>query len=314
MTEESSITAIIRQKYGAAARSGIDQHTAGVKELAQAIGYTTEELEQLPSEANMGLGCGNPTALAGLQKGEIVVDLGCGAGIDVFLAARRVGPTGRAIGIDMTPEMLERALNNAARIGLTNVEFLLGQLEKLPLPDAYVDCVISNCVINLVPDKATVFGEIYRVLRPAGRIAISDIALVRPLPAELAGNLEAVVGCIAGAIMIEDYARLLKEAGFVDIEMAKTGVDLQVYTLIDGQSACCSPAMHARSDLQVSVTNACCCPPETPQTSTQPIISAANPLDASSPIHSTLAQLQQKYNLNDYAVSVRISARKPVKD
>ena len=155
--------------------------------MAEAFGYTPEQLASIPAEANMGLSCGNPTAFASLKPGETVVDLGCGGGLDVFLAAKRVGPTGKAIGIDMTPEMLDLARRNAAKADggkpLDNVEFHQATIDKLPLPDASVDCVISNCVINLAPDKQAVFCEIARVLKPGGRLAVSDIALKKPLPA-----------------------------------------------------------------------------------------------------------------------------------
>src|SRR5690606_16337945 len=158
--------------------------------------------------------CGNPTAFASLQPGETVVDLGAGGGPDVFLAAQKVGPSGQAIGIDMTPEMLELAQTNAAKSGLSNVEFYKSTIDMLPLPDASVDCVISNCVINLASDKRAVFCEIARVLKPGGRLAVSDIALKKPLPSEVGNDLMAYVGCIAGAIPIEEYRAGLIDAGF----------------------------------------------------------------------------------------------------
>jgi protein-tyrosine-phosphatase len=174
----------VKSKYGAVATSGLSTDHAGVRAVAEAFGYSPDELASIPAEANMGLSCGNPTATAGLKPGETVVDLGCGGGLDVLLADKKVGPTGKAIGIDMTPAMLDLAHRNAAKAGATNVEFHHATIDRLPLPDASADCVISNCVINLAPDKPAVFWEIARVLKPGGRLAVSDIALKKPLPAE----------------------------------------------------------------------------------------------------------------------------------
>src|SRR5437660_600050 len=202
-----SILSQVQSKYAAAAASTLSSEHAGVRAVAEAFGYSPEELAAIPAEANMGLSCGNPTAFASLRPGEVVVDLGCGGGLDVFLAAAKVGPAGKAIGIDMTPEMIERARRNAGRQGLANVEFHLSTIDRLPLADDSVDCVISNCVINLAPDKGAVFREVFRVLKPGGRVAVSDIALKQPLPAELARDVMAYVGCVAGAVRIEDYER-----------------------------------------------------------------------------------------------------------
>ncbi len=190
--------------------------------IAGALGYTLEELTALPDGANMGLSCGNPVALATLRSGEVVVDLGSGGGFDVFLAGPRVGPSGRAIGVDMTPEMIAKARRNTLayreRTGLDNVEFRLGEIEHLPLADASVDVVISNCVLNLSPDKPQVWRDISRVLRPGGRVAVSDILLKKPLPPEIAGDAQALVGCVAGAISLEDTRAAMEAAGLSDIE------------------------------------------------------------------------------------------------
>src|SRR5688572_11698875 len=215
----ADVTAVVRDKYGSTARSGLSSDNAGVRAVAEAFGYSGAELSSIPAEANMGLSCGNPTAFASLRPGEVVVDLGCGGGLDVFLAAQKVGPAGRAIGIDMTPQMLDLARRNAAKGGLTNVEFHQATIDRLPLADASVDCVISNCVINLAPDKPAVFREIARVLKPGGRLAVSDIALKKELPAELGQDLMAYVGCVAGAIGIEEYRAGLAAAGFSAVEV-----------------------------------------------------------------------------------------------
>lgn len=191
----------------------------------------------------MGLSCGNPTAFASLKPGETVVDLGSGGGLDVFLAASKVGPTGKAIGIDMTEEMINLARRNAAKAGVENAEFHVATIDKLPLPDASVDCVISNCVINLASDKPAVFREVARVLKPGGRLAVSDIALKRPLPPEVGNNLMAYVGCIAGAIPIEDYWAGLIDAGFGAVQVSDSGADLNAYAKVENQAGCCSPAM-----------------------------------------------------------------------
>jgi SAM-dependent methyltransferase len=182
--------------------------------VARAIGYRDEDLSAVPAGANLGVGCGNPSALAGLRPGEVVVDLGSGAGFDVFLAARAVGPRGFVIGVDMTDAMLERAHRNAVAGGFTNVEFRKGTIEQLPIDDSCADVVISNCVINLSPDKPRVFREALRVLRPGGRLAVSDLVLERPLPAALREGVEALVGCVAGALPRDEYLAAIEGAGF----------------------------------------------------------------------------------------------------
>jgi arsenite methyltransferase len=189
--------------------------------LARELGYTVEELKALPDGANLGLSCGNPAALAALKPGEVVLDLGSGGGFDVFIAGRKVGATGRAIGVDMTPEMLGKARRNIAgyrkETSLDNVEFRLGEIEHLPVADNSVDAIISNCVINLSPDKAQVWREMARVLRPDGRVAVSDMALIKPLPPEVLKIVEALVGCVAGATLVSETGRMAKAAGLTDI-------------------------------------------------------------------------------------------------
>ena len=198
--------------------------TFSPEELATAIGYSKEELAAAPESANMGLSCGNPTALASLRAGEVVLDLGAGGGFDCFIAGPKVGATGRVIGVDMTPDMLAKARANIAlyrrETGLDNVEFRLGVIEHLPVADASVDVVISNCVLNLSPDKPQVWREIARVLRPGGRVAVSDLALLRPLPEALRHDLEALVGCVAGAVHIDEIRRDAEAAGLAEIVIA----------------------------------------------------------------------------------------------
>lgn len=183
------------------------------------IGYSKEELAAVPAGANMGLGCGNPQAIAALQPGETVVDLGCGGGFDCFLAARRVGNKGRVIGVDMTPEMIHKARENAARGKIKNVDFRLGEIEHLPVADGTADVILSNCVINLSPDKPQVFAEAARVLKAGGRLAISDVVAIAPIPAKTKRSLQAHSGCIAGSATVPEIRRMLKKAGFSDIRM-----------------------------------------------------------------------------------------------
>lgn len=193
--------------------------------LARELGYTKEELQTLPEGANMGLSCGNPAALAALKPGEVVLDLGSGGGFDVFIAGRKVGATGRAIGVDMTPEMLAKARRNVGhyreQTKLENVEFRLGEIEHLPVADNSVDAIISNCVINLSPNKPQVWREIARGLKPGGRVAVSDVALLKPLPPEVFKIVEALVGCVAGAALASDTERWAREAGLVDVVLAQ---------------------------------------------------------------------------------------------
>ena len=281
----------VQSNYGAVASAGLSSAQDNVRAVAAAFGYSTDELNSIPATANMGLSCGNPTAVAHLRPGETVVDLGCGGGIDVLLASQKVGPTGRAIGIDATPEMIALARRNAAQLHggalPEHVEFHLATIDRLPLADDSVDCLISNCVINLASDKQAVFVEMARVLKPGGRVAVSDIALKRALPEELARDLGAYLGCIAGAIGIDDYATGLARAGLVGVQVIDTGKDLNAYAQIDGQAGCCSPAMGTS-----------CCEPEVVTLGT-------------SNVHEGLSRLVERYNLNDFAASVQVFAIKP---
>jgi len=189
-------------------------------EASKRIGYSDQEIESVPDGANLGLGCGNPTALASLKQGEVVLDLGSGAGFDCFLAANIVGKSGKVIGVDMTPEMIEKARENARRGGYKNVEFRLGEIETLPVPDNHIDVIISNCVINLSPEKDRVFQEAFRVLKPGGRLMVSDIVLLNELPDSIKESVGAYIGCVAGASKKDDYLGLIKAAGFKDVYVA----------------------------------------------------------------------------------------------
>jgi arsenite methyltransferase len=296
----------VKWKYAAVAESNLSSDHAGVKAVAEAFGYSGEELTSIPAAANMGLSCGNPTATAHLKPGEVVVDLGSGGGLDVFLASKIVGPTGRAIGIDMTLAMIDRARANAASGGYTNVDFHLSTIDKIPLADASVDCVISNCVLNLAPDKAAVFREIARVLKPGGRLAVSDIALKHDLPESIANSLAAYVGCIAGAIRIDDYRSGLLAAGFEHVEIIDSGRDLNAYAKVENQSGCCSPTMDADPVLAATTANTAdnplgviatsCCTPTT---------------TAPASLHNELASLLSQYDFNAAAASVKVYAIKP---
>jgi arsenite methyltransferase len=232
MIETTDIRTTVRDKYGAIAEDKVSgccgpDATSGcgcgcaAGDVLEQIGYTAEQAAAVPEGSNLGLGCGNPLAYAGVQPGETVLDLGSGAGVDCFLAAREVGPTGRVIGVDMTAAMLERARGNAAKSGAANVEFRLGEIEHLPLADASVDVVISNCVVNLSPDKPQVFREAFRALKPGGRMVVSDLVLRRPLAPELQKNVDLHVGCVAGASLEADYLGFIRDAGFQKVEIVK---------------------------------------------------------------------------------------------
>jgi len=190
-----------------------------VKNISRSVGYSDTDVKTVPEGANLGLGCGNPVAIASLKEGDMVLDLGSGAGFDAFLASPKVGETGRVIGIDMTPEMIEKARANAKRGNYKNVEFRLGEIEELPVEDASIDVIISNCVINLSPDKERVFKEAFRVLKPGGRLMVSDLVLVKDLPDSIKKSIEAYVGCLAGAIKKDEYVKFITIAGFKEVKV-----------------------------------------------------------------------------------------------
>ncbi len=222
--QEKEIKEFVRNRYSNIAKkensscsccSGADS----VNEQAQAVGYSSEELKSIPEDAVFGLGCGNPTALAEIQEGETVLDLGSGGGIDVFLAANKVGDEGKVIGVDMTPEMITNAVENAQKGGYANVEFKLGEIENLPVQNNSIDVIISNCVINLTPDKNKAYQEVYRVLKPEGRILVSDLVTEGYIPEEIRRSFQAWSECVGGAMEKEDYLNTIKNAGFKEVEI-----------------------------------------------------------------------------------------------
>lgn len=226
--KKNEVKKVVREGYARVAAEGISccgpqspccGTTDVAKDMSKKIGYTDDDLQSVPEESNLGLGCGNPVALASLKEGETVLDLGSGAGLDCFLAAKKVGKAGKVIGVDMTPEMVEKARKNARKSNYDNVEFRLGEIENLPVADSHVDVIISNCVINLSPDKERVFKEAFRVLKPGGRLMVSDIVLVDELPDSIKGSVAAYISCLAGAAMKDDYIRAIESAGFKQISI-----------------------------------------------------------------------------------------------
>jgi SAM-dependent methyltransferase len=226
--KQKEIKKIVRERYGSIAReegsccapsASCCTAASVAEEISKRIGYDEEELDSVPEGADLGLGCGNPLSMASLKEGETVLDLGSGAGLDCFLAAKKVGKGGKVIGVDMTPDMIDRARDNARKGKYTNVEFRLGEIENIPAADNSVEVVISNCVINLAPDKSRVFKEAFRVLKPGGRLMISDIVLLKELPASIRESIDAYIGCVAGAIMKDEYLEILKNAGFKGLKV-----------------------------------------------------------------------------------------------
>ena len=248
MNETTDIRSVVREKYGAIAQGAkvgaggcCGPECCGGDDTLSQIGYTSEQAAAIPDGADLGLGCGNPLQHAAVKPGETVLDLGSGAGIDCFLAARETGPTGRVIGVDMTPPMIEKARANLAKTELGNVEFRLGEIEHLPVADSSVDVIISNCVVNLSPDKPQVFREALRVLRPGGRLLVSDLVLTRPLTAAMQANVDLYVGCVAGASLKADYLGMMREAGFTDVGV----VSESSYTIGTAELANNSPEREA---------------------------------------------------------------------
>ena len=226
--KEEKIKKIVRESYAKVARGNscccgpatdCCGQVATEKEISANIGYSQEDLDKVPEGSNLGLGCGNPIALASLKKGEVVLDLGSGAGFDCFLAAEKVGVEGKVIGVDMTPEMIEKARENAKKGNYKNVQFRLGEIENLPVADGAIDIIISNCVINLSPEKSRVFTEAFRVLKPGGRLMVSDIVLTKGLPDFIKNDMSAYTSCISGAIIKDDYLNLIKKAGFTSVKI-----------------------------------------------------------------------------------------------
>jgi arsenite methyltransferase len=278
----------VKDNYGAIASADLSQVKA--TEVAKAFGYSHEELAQLPDGANMGLSCGNPTALASLKPGETVLDLGSGGGIDCFLASKKVLSTGKVIGVDMTQPMIEKARKNAINGGYSNVEFRLGEIENLPVDSNSVDCIISNCVINLVPNKQRAYDECFRVLKPGGRFAFTDIAFKKQLPEPFASNLKFWAGCIAGAQPADEMRRMLQGSGFNEIDIIDSKSDLNVYK---GQQKateqCCGPSKQKAAGG--------CCGSSTPS----PSASAC----------AVLLPGSEHLDFNEYAMSVKVFALKP---
>jgi SAM-dependent methyltransferase len=268
MSENANDTrAVVREHYGNVARGATTGCAPGccstTGTAAATLGYTADQTAAIPDGADLGLGCGNPTAIASLRDGETVLDLGAGGGFDCFIAAHQVGPQGRVIGVDMTADMVARARENARKVNATNVEFRLGEIEHLPVADASVDVILSNCVINLSPDKPAVFREAFRALRAGGRLAISDVVAIGPIPRELQNQAAALAGCISGAAPLDDVRAMLAEAGFVDVcvTIAPRSAEIVGSWLPGIERFVASATIEARKP-GGSVTGAPCCGPE----------------------------------------------------
>ena len=294
----------VKESYGAVARSGLSSDQDGISRIAEAFGYSAEELMSIPAAANMGLSCGNPVAMASIKRGETVVDLGSGGGIDVFLAAQKVGSNGRAIGIDMTQDMVALARKNADKQNFSNVEFHLAEIENMPLQSDSVDCVISNCVLNLVADKDKAVAEIFRILKPGGRVAISDIVLKKPLAPEIRDSKAGWVSCISGAISFDDNRACLEAAGFGDIEIIDSKSDLNAYREGGGTGCCATDVVEGvESDESVesveTPTSSCCGTSDSSET------------ESDAAYHDRMVEVLDQFDFNEYAASAKIFAVKP---
>ncbi|KAF4341496.1 methyltransferase [Fusarium beomiforme] len=249
--DKQDIYTQVSKRYGKAARSSDATYSTNV---AKAFGYSENDLDSIPKDANLGLSCGNPLAVASLKQGETVIDLGSGAGLDVFLSSNRVGPTGKAIGVDMNKDMLAKAWRLKADRGMENVEFVESRITEIALEDGVADCIISNCVVNLVPhdEKQKVFNEMFRLLKPGGRVAISDILAKKPLTDNIRNSMALYVGCIAGASQVAEYERYLNHAGFTNVLITDTQSDLNVYLDASAETpagSCCSAVGNMAADL-----------------------------------------------------------------
>ena len=310
-----TISDAVRKGYGTVAKSGLSSDQGNIKGIANAFGYSDEELASIPAEANMGLSCGNPVAIASIKEGETVVDLGAGGGLDVFLASKSVGPNGMAIGIDMTGDMVSLARKNAEKGGYENVKFYLAEIEAMPLQDNSVDCVISNCVLNLCADKDVALAEVFRVLKPGGRFAISDIALRKVLPEAIKKEVAAWTGCIAGALSIDENREALLKTGFSQIDIQDAKSDLNAYK-DGGHAACCGPESKAdmsgggccgepasEPEPKIVEESGFCCGECTDDEKTDEQVA--------SEYHDTMSDLLDEFDVNEYAASVKIFALKP---
>jgi len=311
------IKQVVRESYGRKAEHAADT-VEGAKRVAEAFGYSKEDLDSVPNESNMGLSCGNPIALASLKPGEVVLDLGSGGGLDCFLAATKVGDKGKVIGVDMTPSMISLARANAKKAGKDNVRFLLGEIEALPVERDTVDCAISNCVINLSSDKQLVFHEIYRVLKPGGRVAVSDICLKKDLPPLVTESVLAYVGCIAGAHKVDEYKDMLSKAGFLDIDIIDSHSDLNIYTRsgVEDNTWCCASSSPASQTQKSSDNASCfvtsCCESLGIKCSSAGDSQQQKQKSCAIADSSIIRELLKKYDVNEYAGSYLIYAIKPL--
>ncbi|KID93545.1 SAM-dependent methyltransferase UbiE/COQ5 family protein, partial [Metarhizium majus ARSEF 297] len=312
----------VNRRYGSIVKSSTGKYE---QKVAKAFGYTEEELSTLPEGANLGLSCGNPIALARLKEGETVVDLGSGAGFDVFAAANKVGPTGRAIGVDMNKNMVDKANANKARVHASNVQFIESAITSVALPNKVADCIISNCVINLVPaeDKRLAFSEMFRLLKPGGRLAISDILARKEFTDEIKKNIALYVGCIAGASQVSEYDKFLRNAGFHDVLIVDSNNDLNVYST----AAEVKPSLHPETDAvreEQTAPSCCstgaraiCCQPEDKESCCQDNLSSCSCQKQSTSMATQVTTLASQLGIadfNEWAGSFQVYAVKPAAD